>query len=293
MIKKPLVSVIMITYGHEKYIREAINGVFIQETHFPVELIIANDCSPDNSDAVIKEIIKNTPENIRVHYIRHEKNIGMNSNFLFALKQAQGKYIAICEGDDYWIDPQKLQKQVDFLEQNPDYVICCHNINFITETKITTPNDFNQYFGERTIEDLSKKNIIPTLSGVFRNLNLEFPKWFSSAPMGDYPLWLLHAKYGKIMFMKDIMGVYRKEVGVWSGKTRNHIKIIELLDKIQQEFNDFPIVIKNLKIQKDRYIKLMLLKMSLKDIFENSFFKELNIRDKSIVLFKKLTNISN
>lgn len=293
MMEKPLVSVVMITYGQEKYITQAINGVFIQKTNFPVELIIANDCSPDNSDIVIKETIKNAPENIRVNYIRHEKNIGMNPNFLFALKQAQGKYIAICEGDDYWIEPTKLQKQVDFLEQNPDYVICCHNINFIKGDEITTPNNFEKYFGERTIEDLSKENIIPTLSSVFRNLNLEFPKWFHSIPFGDYPLWLLHAKYGKIMFMKDIMGMYRQEVGVWSGKTKNYIGIIDFLNKIMDELEDFPSAINNLRNQKIRYIKLMLLKTSLKDILKNPFFKELNIQDKSIVLLKKLTNFSN
>ena len=115
---KPLVSVIMITYGHEKYIEEAIRGVFLQKTNFPLELIISNDKSPDSTDEIIKNIIKSAPENISVNYIQHLENIGMLPNFISTLKMAEGKYIAVCEGDDYWTDENKLQKQIDFLEKN-------------------------------------------------------------------------------------------------------------------------------------------------------------------------------
>ena len=106
----PLVSVTMVTYGQEKYIQKAIEGVFLQKTNFPVELIIANDCSPDNTDEIVKEIIKKSPPNIQVKYTKHEINKGMIPNFIWVYQQAQGKYIAICEGDDYWTDEKLAEK---------------------------------------------------------------------------------------------------------------------------------------------------------------------------------------
>lgn len=125
--KPPVISVVMITYGHEKYIEEAIRGVYLQETDFPVELIIANDCSPDRTDEVVRELIDSAPENIAVRYTRHANNKGMLSNFVWAVKQAEGKFIALCEGDDYWTDPQKLQEQVDFLQQHKGYTMHFHS----------------------------------------------------------------------------------------------------------------------------------------------------------------------
>lgn len=124
MGERVLVSVVMITYGHEKYIRQAIEGVLMQQGDFDLELVIANDCSPDNTDAVVQDVLSHHSNAHWIRYVRHEKNIGMMPNFIFALQQAKGKYIALCEGDDYWTDPCKLQKQVDFLEANPDYSIC-------------------------------------------------------------------------------------------------------------------------------------------------------------------------
>lgn len=123
----------MITYSHEKYIEEAINGVLIQKFGGDIELIIANDNSPDHTDEIIQQILKNSsiPENIQIKYTKHPKNIGMMPNFIWALKEAKGKYVAICEGDDYWIDPQKLQKQVDFLEENLNIDLVTSNSDII------------------------------------------------------------------------------------------------------------------------------------------------------------------
>ena len=111
----------MVTYNHEKFISEAIEGVLIQQTNFSFELIIANDASTDGSDKIINEFIANHPKGNLIKYFKHEKNVGMMQNFTFALGHCKGKYIALCEGDDYWTDPLKLQKQVDFLEANEDY----------------------------------------------------------------------------------------------------------------------------------------------------------------------------
>lgn len=281
----------MITYGHEKYIEEAIKGVFLQETDFIIELIIANDCSPDNSDEVIKKIIQNPPENIVVKYTRHESNKGMNANFVWALKQAKGKYIAICEGDDYWTEKNKLQKQTDFLENHPDYVLSFHNVKFLNGENIISETPFdtlqkNTY----TIDDLSKKNIIPTLSIVFRNIKLDFPNWFHTAVVGDFPLILMLTKYGKTAYINQKMGIYRENIGVWSGKERDHTKMINLLTELIAYFSDFENknVTKNLSILRNRYIKLHLKKEKLNHIIKDEYWKALPINDKAISIIRKL-----
>lgn len=265
-MKNPLVSVIMITYGHEKYIQKAIEGVFLQKTNFPVEFIIANDNSPDHTDNIVKQTIKITPDHISVKYTRHEKNMGMMPNSICALKQAQGKYIAVCDGDDYWTDENKLQKQVDFLEQNPNYAICCHNVYFLNGETISpqSPYDKENTQDTYTLDDLASKNMIPTLSVVFHNLNINFPNWYYSSPMGDYPLFLWTAKSGKIKYFKEKMGVYRQNVGVWSNKQKNYPKIISVFENLLPDFENFPTTKKLLKKHKNKYIKLYLRVLPLK-----------------------------
>ena len=117
--KNPLVSVKMITYNHEPYIAQAIDGVLMQETDFPIELIIGEDCSTDRTREIVLEYQKKHPDIIRV--ITSDKNVGMHKNAHRTEKACRGKYIAFCEGDDYWIDPLKLQHHVEFLKKNQDY----------------------------------------------------------------------------------------------------------------------------------------------------------------------------
>ena len=208
----------MITYGHEKYIKEAIKGVFIQRTSFSVELIIANDCSPDHTDEVVHKFLKNTPSNITVKYSRHDENKGMNENFLWALEQASGKYIALCEGDDYWTDPLKLQKQVEFLETNQEYVLTFHPVQILNTDGVLV-EDFitkvpENYEYQETLA--SGNNYIHTPSVLFRNIITSFPPEFMLSPIGDYFLYMILTNHGKIKIMNDTMAVYRQGVGVWS-----------------------------------------------------------------------------
>jgi glycosyltransferase involved in cell wall biosynthesis len=128
MDQKHMVSVVMITYNHEKYIAEAIKGVLMQKCDFDIEFIIANDKSTDQTHQVINEIIDGTTiaDHINLRYYNHPNNKGMMKNFIWSVQQAKGRYIALCEGDDYWIDPYKLQKQVNILEANPDLAMSTH-----------------------------------------------------------------------------------------------------------------------------------------------------------------------
>ena len=213
------VSICMITYGHEDYIREAIEGVLMQECNFEVELILANDCSPDGTDDVIQDILANYPKHSCLKYFKHQKNLGMMPNFIFALKHCTRKYVAICDGDDYWTDPLKLQKQVDFLEANPDYVMCFHQIKIlkidgtIVEDFITTVPEEHE-----TMKDCARfGNYIHTPSVVYRNVLSELPFEFKLSPIGDYFLYMMLAEHGKIKYIKEEMAVYRHGVGILSG----------------------------------------------------------------------------
>ncbi|MBP5322509.1 MAG: glycosyltransferase [Bacteroidaceae bacterium] len=129
----PLVSVVTITYNHAPYIAKCIEGVVMQQVDFPMEFIIAEDCSTDGTRAICEEYAAKYPDLIRL--ITSERNVGYNPNELRAMRAARGKYIAYCEGDDYWTEPQKLQRQVDFLESHPDYSVCfhrCHHLDVET-----------------------------------------------------------------------------------------------------------------------------------------------------------------
>jgi glycosyltransferase involved in cell wall biosynthesis len=221
------VSVVMITYNHEPYIREAINGVLMQKINFELELIIADDCSTDDTVGVVKDVIANHTKSSLIKYTRHQKNKGMMGNFIWALNQCSGEYIALCEGDDYWIDPYKLQKQVDFLFANPDYSICAHNVEVLTEqnsNKTLLPDlkcqrefTFNQYI---------ENNFVGTCSLLFLSKPLKsIPRWFKRFEFGDWALILHSLKQTemKLIILSEPMGVYRIHEGGVYGKNKNHL----------------------------------------------------------------------
>lgn len=216
----PIVSVVMVTYGHEKCIRNAIEGVLMQECDFEVELILSNDCSPDKTEDIIQDIKATHPKSSWIRYLKQDTNIGMMPNFIFAMQECKGKYVALCDGDDYWTEPLKLKKQIEFLEANPDYVLCFHQISILKPdgelvedflTKI--PKDYET---QETLAQLG--NYIHTPSVVFRNLIKKFPSEFGISPIGDYFLYMILAEHGKLKYIEEVMAVYRYGVGVLSGK---------------------------------------------------------------------------
>lgn len=235
----PVVSVHMITYNQGRYIASAIEGVIMQKTNFAFELVIGEDNSRDNTKNIINSYVKDYPDIIKP--IFRSNNIGSMNNWIDTFKQCRGRYIAICEGDDYWTDPNKLQKQVDFLEANPDFAICFHNARKLIQK---TGDDSSLFFNNPskdvfTVTDIIKKNFIPTLTCVFRNkLFKEFPDWYYDAFPGDWPLHILNAQFGKIKYIDEIMGVYRIHDGgsVSMGKNliynyERYIKTFESIEK--------------------------------------------------------------
>lgn len=245
-----MVSVCMITYGHERYIKQAIEGVLMQECNFDVELIIADDCSPDSTSAVITSIQKNHSNSSWINYTKHTKNKGMMPNFVWTLEQCQGKYIAICEGDDYWTDPLKLQKQVDFLETNAEYGICFHNVmelNTLLETKRKIiPGVLKNK--EYSINDYILNNKTATCSIVYKKeLFSKIPSWFTQLPFGDLGLVLnvlKQSKNQKGYVISDVMGLYRVHYGGVHGSLHANSKTLIKAYKQHLKFNK--IIAKNL-----------------------------------------------
>jgi len=230
-----VVSVVMISYNHEPYIQQAIEGVLMQKVNFPVELIIADDASLDQTENIVRKIIKDQPNGHWIKYTKHQTNKGMISNFVWALKQAKGKYIAICEGDDYWTDPYKLQKQVDFLENNPEYMLCGTDVTRVESATGDVKQILNKKFGDVTLDDILYRNQMTTCTTVFRNIDFDkqlLPD-FEHFTVGDWPLWCSLLRYGKGYNMKEITAQYNiHQGGMVSGRSLSKTLYSKLHDRI-------------------------------------------------------------
>lgn len=217
-----LVSVVMITYKHEAFIEDAINGVLMQDSDFEVELIIADDNSPDQTEAIVKTF-KNHKNSNWIKYTKHNTNKGMMPNFIWALGQAKGKYIALCEGDDYWTDPYKLQKQVDFLEINKKYVGHFGMIKRIRDDKFV--DYFPNLHHEQAIDfnDLVNNWCLSIATLMFRKSSWENNIPFNTKyNIGDKILAFNLSKKGKFYFSNQVFANYRfHEGGVTSNSTIN------------------------------------------------------------------------
>ena len=210
----PLVSINCLVYNHELYLRDCFEGFVIQKTNFVFEILVHDDASTDHSADIIREYTMKYPELFRPifqtenQYSKGKGFVGLDINN----RRAKGIYIALCEGDDYWIDPYKLQKQVDFLEKNPDYGLVYTNYQIIDQSlKIKKAIDTNKCFSGNVLNKLIEYNFIATLTVCFRSsvlTNVDF-KETSTFLMGDYPMWLQIAKVSMIHYMSDVTAVYR------------------------------------------------------------------------------------
>ena len=223
-----LLSVCMTTYNHEDYISQAIESVLMQLTNFRYELVIGEDCSTDNTRKICIEYKNKYPEKIKL--LLREQNLGMFENGILTMKDCKGKYIATLEGDDYWTDPNKLQKQVDFLEKNQDFSVCFHKVRILQQGIFRKDPYTKVPFKISTVLDLAKKgNYIHTCSSVFRNKHIyhDLPK--NIQPL-DYAIHLVNTKDGeKIIYIKKVMAVYRIHPGgVWRGADKNTLMKKEL-----------------------------------------------------------------
>jgi glycosyltransferase involved in cell wall biosynthesis len=240
----PKVSILMVTYNHESFIAQAIESVLMQETNFSYELVIGEDCSTDKTREIVQNFAAKYPEKIRL--LLPEKNLGLlgKINFIQTYQACRGEYVAILEGDDYWTDSQKLQKQVEFLDSHPDFSCCFHNA--IISDEQNPEKNSNYCLPEQAkvvlLENILLENVIPTCSTMFRNkLINNFPDWYYELLPSDWPLHILHAEKGKIGYINEIMAVRRvHEGGIWSSLNdiKKHDEIIKACHILQKYFKN-------------------------------------------------------
>ena len=240
---KPLVSISVVTYNHKNYIKECLDGILLQQTTFPFEIILGEDESKDGTREICKTYAENHPDKIKF-FLRSRKDvIYINGNptgrynFIENLKACKGRYIALCEGDDYWTDPLKLQKQVDFMEANPEYAM------IFTNGKVLYTNENNEshliYSNSKgkskasydtfplpkettDIHVLARGNYIHTPGVLFLNwVDEGIPSYMEKTTIGDWPLHLTTATKGLIKFIDEDTFCYRVHSnGIYSKKSK-------------------------------------------------------------------------
>lgn len=240
----PLVDVNLITYNHEKFVAQAIDSVLAQRTNFAYRLIVGDDCSTDNTQAIVRRYVAQYPDRIAIFFDSEHRGLRSKDRAgLKVLGLSTAKYVAWLDGDDYWTDPHKLQKQVDVLEGNPDAAICFHNVSTFQqdgnrEPENLCPPDQKQV---STLEDLLRGNFIPSCSTMFRRAAVgTLPEWYFNLKMGDWPLYILMAQHGAIHYINEVMAAYRVHGGgSWSPRDRSHhdVNFLQLLDYADRHFN--------------------------------------------------------
>jgi glycosyltransferase involved in cell wall biosynthesis len=215
-------SVVLITYNHDRFIAQALSSVLDQRTNFDFEIIVAEDCSTDGTRAIVMDFARRYPGKILP--LLRERNLGMMPNFKEALAACRGSYVALLEGDDYWIRDDKLQSQVDFLDAHPDHAVCCTRVQFKDEINHSEPYLWPpKASGSYPLSDVLETYCwIATCTAMYRWGSVgPLPDWMLTLKMGDEPLTLLVARSGKIHLMDEVMGVYRiHSGGVWSSRSR-------------------------------------------------------------------------
>ena len=243
-----VVSIRCLTYNHAPYIRQCLDGFVKQKTNFRFEAIVHDDASTDGTQDIIREYAEKYPDIIKPIYEtenQYSKRDGSLRRVIDSAMSPTSKYIAICEGDDYWTDPQKLQKQVDFLEGHSDYTMTCHRVKCFSESDQKFIRE--DYCYEKS-QDIRVKDIIyrtglfiPTCSIIYRKeVKDNYPDYCTKCLVGDYPLQIMCAMKGKTYYFNDLMGVYRvNNNNSWMGKQVWRKFSKERVEVIRSQLNMF------------------------------------------------------
>jgi len=235
-VNKPIVSINCLTYNHAPYVRQCLDGFIMQKTDFPIEVLVHDDASTDGTADIVREYEQKYPDIIKpIYQTENQYSKGISPSRTYNYPRAQGKYIAICEGDDYWTDPCKLQKQVDFLEANPEYGLCYTKARVYSQKK----NEFEKWSMGTEVykkEDFPYSAVIPTLTICLRK-ELLFKYYEEIKPetrgwkfIGDYPIKLWFYCNSRVHFINEITCVYRVNVGSTMNPT-SYERLVELCNE--------------------------------------------------------------
>ncbi|HWZ35843.1 MAG TPA: glycosyltransferase, partial [Mucilaginibacter sp.] len=263
-------------YNHANFIGQAIEGFLKQQTNFRSEILISDDCSTDNTREIINGYIERYPGQIKL--LSANTNVGAHKNLANTINAATGKYIAMCEGDDYWIDAYKLQKQVDFLQSNPGYVICCHYTRVVDATGNTLYVDTNPKPLKYSFLDLliGKQRETKTATIVYQNTaaanSVYSEPWFLNSFAGDKMFKLSATRHTglSIYVIPQVMSCYRNHRGgMWS--------MIDARVRMKMVISDFNLIIRKFSYPKIYKKKLMVLYLKRYFLFEimNKDFKKI------------------
>ena len=291
------IDVVMITYNHEKHIKKAIEGVLMQDCQYKINLIISNDYSKDNTDNIVKEMIEVHPNGNWIDYNLNYENLGLKENFKNTLLKCKSNYIALCDGDDYWTDSRKIQKQIDLLEQHKNVSLCFSKVDILNVdnkfSEYSWPNNADKAFSfENYLKNYSQ---IPTCSMVFRNYGenvFSFMNVFLDFTKKDYILRFFLGNKGDFAFLNDNTSVYRKhEKGISQEFDSANInkESIELNKKLNHFFNykyDFFLG----KYDQQAYERIFLGYMQKRNVFMGFyyFFYAIKDQDKKSLTLKEI-----
>ncbi len=212
------VSVLLLTYNHARFLRQAVDSALSQQTTFGVEIVIGEDCSSDGTREMVQDLARQHPERVRA--VLSPVNAGECGNIAQTLAACRGDYVALLDGDDYWTSNHKLQRQVGFMDAHPDCSLCFHNAVAFHDDGAHEPYAFNgpEQRTAPTLDDLWHGNFIATCAAMFRRAACPaLPPWYHSLPWGDWPLFLLAARRGAMAFLDEPLGAYRiHAAGAWS-----------------------------------------------------------------------------
>ena len=205
-----VLSICVRSYNQKDYLRQSIESILRQQVTFEYEILISDDCSTDGTIEMLREYKKKYPEKIRI--ILGKTNIGGPENFRRVIEASNSRYVAFMDGDDYWIDDFKLQKQYNFMISHPNYVGCFHNA-FVSTNGTCSLQLFNDELmdGHITYEEIVRKRwFMPTSSEFVLREAIFFPEWYNTVPNDDYVINLSIALKGNFFYMPEVMSVYRK-----------------------------------------------------------------------------------
>lgn len=211
----PKVTALLITYNHARFITQALESALGQHTNFDVEILVSEDCSTDGTRETVITYQQKYPDRIRL--LLSESNVRSNAVVARGIHSARGKYIALLDGDDYWISTDKLQKQADYLDSHPECSCCFHNARIEKEGSANAPRNWTAagHPPISTFRDIWQGNFIATCSIMFRRSALgTIPAWYDALfPITDWPLHILSARQGDIGYLDEVLGVYRYHPG--------------------------------------------------------------------------------
>lgn len=228
MADEIMVSIVCNAYNHEKYITQALNSFLMQKTNFPFEVLIHDDASTDGTADIIRDYVAKFPEIIKpIYQTQNQYSQKISVTRTYQYSRAQGKYIALCEGDDYWTDPCKLQKQVDAMEAHPEVDICAHRTAYIREGKVTAlvPKQKSSTIFPPEQVIAGGGAFVATSSLMFRRNMLNGENDYTQFWGLDYILQISGSLRGGMLYLKDCMSVYRQmSEGSWTARTKSNIE---------------------------------------------------------------------